>query len=291
MKILFIVNPKANNGKSAEMPDIIREQMASSGRDFRIVLSEYAGHSVELAEKGAEEADLIVAVGGDGTINEVARGLVRAGKGVLGVLPSGTGNDIIKGFSWKKEVESSIQRLLHGRVREIDYGMVNEYFFLNIASIGLDAHAAKEASRFKWAGSISSYALGLMSSLFRFKGIPVTVDGKDRRILLLAVGNGKYYGGGFPMCIDAVWDDGLFDVVLVDNLKKREMFRLFPSLLKGKHLDKKEVDFSRKDSVTLIVQEPFFLNLDGEIVEMPGNTELHCTLVRNGIKIIDLREE
>lgn len=143
----------------------------------------------------------IVAVGGDGTVNEVALGILEYGKGTLGILPSGTGNDLARTLNIPQEPEKAIDYMSTGKEKDIDVGIVNDKFFFNIASIGFDSEVAKtnEKVKVKFRSGLS-YILSLFITLLKFKNMKVEIEIDDYvtncEILLIAVGNGKYYGGG-----------------------------------------------------------------------------------------------
>lgn len=293
MKILFIVNPCANGGITRNYKSKIERYMAHKGyKNYEIVMTKKSGHATEIAYSNAEEYDVLVAVGGDGTIKEVAEGIVKKGKGVLGIIAAGTGNDFVYGLGLEKELEKAIDRIFEFNVKTVDVGLVNGQIFLNIATIGFDAYVVKETE--KWKKKLKSrlaYRVGIISALFRYKGIHMNIIGGDReetcKILLLAVGVGKQYGGGFPILPDAIFDDGLFDVCRIKNMNKLNIIKFLPTLVKGLHKkQKKFVDMYRTDKLIVNVADDMYLNMDGEISRISKNDTIEFSLINNGIDVI-----
>lgn len=293
MRILFIVNPSANSGKAQKNIDTIDRRMREAKVEYEMRTAENSAMATRLAKENARAFDIVCAVGGDGTIRDVAEGLVAAKTGCLGIIPAGTGNDIAKGFGWSKDIEAAIDRLLANRQRAIDVGWANDHVFINIASIGFDAAVVAAADQIKKVFSSKlSYYLGLVKAFFTYRNLPATIsDGGhavDRNLLLIAVANGRFYGGGFEICPDALWDDGLFDVCIVHDLSKPRFLRFFPSILSGTHMKYTEnVDMAKKKGIDVQVKHDFILNLDGELIPQPAGTKVNFRLEEGTLSIVN----
>lgn len=292
MRILYIVNPTANSGKAKSAIERIEERMNGSVAHYEIQTTTEPGDATIIAKENAALYDVICAVGGDGTIREVAIGLIEANAGSLGIIAAGTGNDIAKGMGWDKDFDQAIDRILKGNQKKIDVGWVNGELFLNIATIGFDAAVVEAANRIKRViKSHLSYTIGLVSAFFSYRNIPATVKyeghSSQPNLLLIAVGNGRFYGGGFEICPEAKWDDGLFDVTIVHDLSKLRLLRLFPSILSATHKKHhKYVSMERSPWVEVKIDQPFVLNIDGDLREQPAGTEVHFQLEREVLNII-----
>lgn len=272
MKILFIANPVAGKGKVLKIvPKIINVMSHIDNVEYNVIYSERAGHATEIAAAGVKDGyDIIFAVGGDGTVNEVVNGLVNSSS-ALGIIPGGSGNDFARSLNISGDIEEIIKGSICGDRKDVDIGLVNGRYFVNISSVGFDADvtlSAKKARRFFLSGSVA-YIAGLIITIFFRKPskVRIKLNGMEIRrvILLTVVANGKFYGGGMLPAPDAVVDDGLFDICVIDNLSKIKLFALFPKYIKGTHGELKEVTFYKGQHVEIDSEEPISINIDGEI--------------------------
>jgi YegS/Rv2252/BmrU family lipid kinase len=269
-RILFILNPVAGGGKAKGLRTLIEETMDKHNREYTLKLTTKPGDGIKIAED-SDGYDIIVAVGGDGTVNEVSRGLINIGKGTLGIIPGGTGNDLAKSLNISLDPKEALETLCRGLKRDIDIGNVNGSNFLNIASVGFDAEVVINNVEIKKRikGRIS-YAISVIYTLFNFKmkRIKINIDGKvlDEEIMLLAVGNGKYYGGGMKILPKAKIDDGYFDICIISGIGKIKTLFLFPSIFKGNHVKyDKYVRIFKAKTVKIDVEDGIYLNIDGDV--------------------------
>lgn len=290
MEFLFIINPTAGGGRSKSLIPIIEEEMKKRNINYELTITQNPKEAIKIAEQNADKFSAIVAVGGDGTVNEVAKGLINKRRGVLGVIPCGTGNDFGKGIGISMDVKKAIEILARGNTKKIDLGKINGYSFLNIASIGFDTEVVISTNKIKpiIKGTIS-YILGILITLLRYKSKDVTliIDGKHyyRRLVLLAVGNGRCYGGGLEILPMAVMDDGYFHVCIVRDISNLKLLLLFPTIFKGKHIDYKEyVEIFKVNKIVLKNKDSISLNLDGEI--LPINEDIVFELDDYKLEII-----
>lgn len=271
-KFLFIVNPVAGGGKSNTLIPLIYEIMDKHKKSYDIKFTSKPKDAIHIAEESVDDYDVIVAVGGDGTVNEVARGLINKGKGTLGIIPGGTGNDLAKSLNINLNPKESLEILCKGVKRDIDIGRINNYKFLNIASVGFDAEVVvNNVNIKKKIKSGMSYAISVFYTLLSFKKrkVQIDVDGKiiDDEIILLAVGNGKYYGGGMKVLPMAKVDDGYFHICMISGTGKGKLLFLFPTIFKGNHIKyEKYVKIYKGKMVKLKTDDKIFLNIDGEVV-------------------------
>lgn len=273
MRHLFIINPVAGKGRTLKVVPEIESYCSSHGLKYDIYITKYPGHATEIAkEQSALHTLRIYSVGGDGTLNEVLNGMAGSGSS-LAVIPCGSGNDFIRSIVGKKIPDDILKLTIEGVEHPIDYSRVNNQYFINIASLGFDAKVAHQTCHFKKLPLISgemAYVFGILSTILICENnyMEVIIDGekKSGRMLLIAVGIGRYYGGGMYALPDAMIDDGLYDICLVEAMSRFEILRLFPKYMKGLHRTIKGVNMYRAKKIEIIPDKPIPLNRDGEIV-------------------------
>ncbi|MGI6668281.1 MAG: diacylglycerol/lipid kinase family protein [Acetivibrionales bacterium] len=277
MKHLFIVNPVAGKGYALRRIAEIKEYFETGGKageeEYEIRVTEYPGHATEIAREYSSAQNLrIYSVGGDGTLNETLNGMAGSGS-ILGVIPSGSGNDFIRSIAGDNIPENIIRHTVEGKEKPVDYARINDKYFINIASLGFDAEVAYQTNHFKKLPLISgsmAYVLGILSTISICKNhhMELRTDNGvlSGKTLLVAVGIGKYYGGGVLALPDAEVDDGLFDICYVEAKPRLDILRLFTKYMKGLHREIEGVHLIRSKSVEIIPDEPIPLNRDGEIV-------------------------
>ncbi|MBC8586726.1 diacylglycerol/lipid kinase family protein [Paratissierella segnis] len=270
--ILFIVNPIAGGGRTKEIVPIITERMTENNIEYKIIYTKRPKEAINISEENVDKFSVIVAVGGDGTINEVAKGIINKKKGILGIIPGGTGNDMSKSLGLSQNPIEALDAIIENTTKNIDIGIVNGTLFLNIASIGFDAETVKntEVIKKRIKGKIA-YILSVLITLFTYRrrDISLIIDGKEyqRNFLLIAVGNGSYYGGGMKILPMAEIDDGYFHVCIIKDIKNCMVPFLFPSIFKGNHLRySKYVDIFKANKVIIKNESNVIINLDGELM-------------------------
>lgn len=290
MKYLFIVNPVAGKGQGLKYVKEI-ENLFEEEVEFHIEITKKIGHATEIAKRYSMQEDYIIyAVGGDGTVNEVINGMVGSNSSLV-IIPTGSGNDFIRTIDPNYKKKDLLHKLIEGNTTLVDIIKINEKYCLNIASVGLDADIVFNAIAFKKMKFVKgdmAYILSICKTIFGKKGIEIKVklDDKelsDRKVLFLAVANGKFYGGGVPITPNAEIDDGLADVCLVENLNLLKIFKLLPKLAKAKHTEAKEVKIYRAKKIEIESETLFRVNIDGEIVE---GDKLKIEVIPRAIKLI-----
>lgn len=288
LKYLFIVNPKAGNGKALKSIGYINKYMSDKNLSFDFIYTEKPKDGIALVTENIDKYDIFVALGGDGTINEVAEGISINGKGILSIIPLGTGNDLAKVVYKKAKLKEVLDIITSGEIKEMDICRVNHGYFFNVASIGLDAQVIvnyNQLNRFK--GKIK-YIFSVFYTIFNFiyRNLEIDIDGKNynREITLVAMGNGKYYGGFFKILPDANIDDGKLHICIVKKVDSCKIFFLAPLLLFGFHKNiSKYVEISKCDKILIKSKKPYNLNLDGEILEKTRIAEIR---IDGKIKVI-----
>jgi len=295
IKTVFLVNPAAENGAAGRRWPELAHEAASLGLQGDTRFSERPGHLTELAREAAADADLLVAVGGDGTVNEVVNGI--AGLDVeLALIPRGTGGDFVRTFGIPRKLDRAVEVALRGRTRAIDLGRGRyrswagedeESYFANIASAGMSGAIAKRTNETSKAlGGKVSYAWATVAVFSRWRSdeVRVRVDGREQagRMHDVIVANGRYLGGGMKMVPEAEPDDGLLDVLLIGDLTKRDLLLTMPKTYRGKHLPHPKATLLRGTTVEIDAPEPLPVELDGE---QPGTTPVRFEIVPRALRL------
>lgn len=270
MRPYFIVNPIAGGGAVLQKFETAKAYLGIKD-DEACVYTEREQQSRELAAAAYENGErFIVAVGGDGTVNEVASALCGKQDAVMGIFPFGTGNDMAKALKLPTEPEQAAEVIASGEPRLIDMGLANDTPFINVGGLGFDVDVLINTEKYKtrFNKGMMPYFLGVLKALLHIKKVPATIryDGKEQQknILLCAAGNGTHYGGGMAVTPNARFDDGLFDVCIIKSACLPRLLPILPKFIKGKHLKSKLVEYFRTDEIE-IETDRIPLQLDGEV--------------------------
>jgi YegS/Rv2252/BmrU family lipid kinase len=272
---LIIVNPQARHGEAERLAPVVEALLASVPHDT--VETTGPGHATEIAA-GASEYDVVVASGGDGTVHEVLNGLMRidaAGRPVLAVLPTGSGNDTCRTLGVPFDLSEAAALLSTGERRRYDVGVCNGLYFNNSFAAGLDAKVTAKAVEYKVTKQRSGlwlYLTALLHVLFKDLGafrLDVGFDGAPAAsvdTLIVAITNGATYGGGFKITPHADPADGVFDVCMIDPLGLGEALWRLPFVIAGKHTKMPVVHMSRHTSAIIDSAVPLPAQIDGEVL-------------------------
>ena len=271
----FIVNPVAGTGFALEIMGKIENRMTEKRLPFRTFRTEHPLHATEIARELAQNPEVraVVSVGGDGTAFEVASGLAGTGK-PMAIIPAGTGNDFIKTIGIPKDPLAALEAALNGKPAPIDMGRLNDGSFLNVCGTGFDVTVLDYAESLKnrYRGLLP-YFLGLLKAISHYQPVhlKLTADGETEEgdYLICSIANGRYIGGGIPICPAADPQDGLLDLVLVRNVPRRRIPRYLPGLMMGKILNFK-ITRHRRVKEVIMEGENLRVNTDGEIFSMTG---------------------
>jgi YegS/Rv2252/BmrU family lipid kinase len=274
-RMLLIVNPAARHGETEALLPVIEKLLASVPHDT--VLTERPGHAADIVA-AAKGYDVIVAAGGDGTVHEVLNGLMThptETRPVLGLLPTGSGNDTRRTLGVSTDLTQAALELSTGRRKAFDVGLCNGIYFNNSFAAGLDAKVTAKAVEYKVTkkrDGLWLYLTALLHVLFNDLGafdVSLSFDGAEPTqvtTLIMAATNGPTYGGGFFICPEAVPDDGLFEVCMIDPLSLGNALWRLPFVIMGKHTKMKVVHMSRHTSIRIECAEPMPAQIDGEVL-------------------------
>jgi len=290
---IVIINPESGGGATGDAWPGIASDLATHFGAFHPVFTTGPGQGIELAAGAARKgAKLIVACGGDGTISEVANGILAAGTGVeLGILPSGTGGDFRKTIGIPRRSSDAAMILRNGRTRRIDVGKVTftaasgeheSRYFVGVASFGMSADVIGRvkkngptwlpAKRSKWLSGRLSFGVAMAQAAVNTEATRVIVQldddpARNLTVANLCIANARYFGGGMKIAPDAKLADGKFDVVSIGDLGAAKILANAPRIYLGSHLGMSEVGhaLARKIVARPLNKEDIHIEVDGEL--------------------------
>ena len=293
---VVIVNPSSASGSTGEAWPQIASDLRSQFGSFRVLFTKQRGDAATLASEAARKgAKFIIACGGDGTVSEVANGILSSGKDVeLGILPSGTGGDFRRTLEIPTHSREAARILSKGRTVKIDVGRVsfvdhngNEAmrYFVGVASCGMSTKVIERVKKDK-----VSFASSLLQTAMRMEATRLAVqldDSHERHlsVLNLCVANARYFGGGMKIAPDAKLTDGKFDVVGVGDLSALKIFTSAPRVYMGSHLSMPEVSHARARKVTVRSADravEVALEIDGEL---PGKLPATFQIIPEALRV------
>lgn len=286
-QIVFIVNPKAGTNLQRHIRQSVDRHLDHRMFTYGIWHTEHAGHAAELALKAREEGyDIVVAVGGDGSINEVASVLMHTDT-VLGIIPAGSGNGLAMHLGYGRDMDKAVRKLNTARVQTIDCGKLNGRPFINLAGIGFDGFVAKQMKGSNWRGFLP-YFLHSVKAGLTFIPHTCTIETEDRTVtekcFVVTVANGPMYGYNFQIAPDALLDDGLFSVVIFRDVPRWQYFAALPASLSGKLYDAGFVEHFTASRVKISCEDRTFVHVDGESVETSGDLEFE--IIPKALKVL-----
>jgi diacylglycerol kinase (ATP) len=283
---LIIVNPIAGNGRAHHLAPRLGAWLVERGVDARLIETREPGHAERLAATAADLGhDRVVAVGGDGTAQEVVNGLLTAGSGpdggrfTFGVVPAGSGNDLARGLRLPLEPAAALAVALGSDVQSLDVGRATQSdgsvrHFAAAGGCGFDAQVAHTMAGHvhRWQRGRAGYFLSTLVELGRYRNrelaLRLSTEAGERtvsgRFLFVAFGNGAYYGGGMQICPGASTSDGWLDVCLVGDISRFGALRELPGIYKAAHVDHPLVEIVRVRSIELQGGDDTLVHLDGE---------------------------
>ena len=273
---MIIFNPVAGGGSSAKVARRVVEvaRAHAGGTDAEVQETRAAGDATQLAADAvAAGYDRVIGVGGDGTFQEIANGLLaserRGDPPVLGIVSAGRGNDLARSLGLPRHPERAALVACTGSAVLHDVGVAGDRIFLTAAGAGFDAEvaAAVNAATRRWQRSRVAYLATTLAELRRHRNreMRIELDGEriERRAFLVAVANGRFYGGGMMICPDADTRDGILDVCIIGDVSRAEALRQLPGLFSGRHARHPAVELRRARRVRIEAARTR-LHLDGE---------------------------
>ncbi len=278
-EIFLVINPVASGGRVETIwEDQIKPLLDNYDLEYDFEFTSFPQHAIEIARTRVNDGyKIICSVGGDGTANEVINGILKAEKaGIFSAIPVGTGDDVPTVYGIPEgDFEAAVQCLVKGQNKTFDVGYCEtaDRYFGGVASMGFDAEVADRTTKGskRFLGT-RSYQLALGRTLAKFKpyNLSIRVD-RDQKIegqrMLLAIGNGKRYGGGMHICPNAEVTDGKFTVTSVRKVSRFTLLRFFSTVYQGNHLSHKSVETFEGGSISVdSPKKKCLYQVDGEIM-------------------------
>jgi YegS/Rv2252/BmrU family lipid kinase len=300
MPAKIIVNPRADLGHGADYIEIIRNEVGLSGR-ADVALTERPRHAIELTKAAINNGyDVLVAAGGDGTINEVVNGIMASNKeGVrLGIIPIGTGNDFAHSLGIDKDVRSSVRNITKGRTRWVDIGLMEDdkgrrRYFVNNMGVGLDANVIIRTQEITKLRGFPKYLAAVLTALvkdYQPLHLHVRYDEEElkQEVLFLYLGLGTRGGGGFLLTPDALHDDNLIDSCTVPMLGRLRIASLINAATKGTHVHTPYPQMRQSREIVINSVEAMPVQIEGEIYAVPedGIHQIMVTSLPAAIEVI-----
>lgn len=298
LKTQVIVNPESNKGRTRQKWNQIKDALRGFIKEFKYEFTEKPLQAIEIARSAIKEGtELIVGVGGDGTMNEIANGFYENRNIInpetqLGIIPSGTGCDFTKSLNLPLGLKNSLKVISQSSSSRIDVGRVTfkshsgkeeERFFINVADFGIGGDVVKKINQKRMERKASSYLKCLVSTIIKYKNkrVRITIDKEEipeDEYLIGAVANGRIFGKGMKIAPDASLVDGLFDFVLVRGMKLLEFFRNGWKIYTGTHLSHPKISLIRGRKIKVLPneeEEDVLIELDGEqLGKLPATFEI-----------------
>ena len=303
IKHKIIANPVSGKGEGEKSIPQIKQNLLNHNLEFEIVKTERPWHAVELAQQAVIDGfEVVVAAGGDGTVNEVINGIMlekeRENNSVtMGVLTVGRGNDFAFGAKIPINLDESCALLAKGNSYIIDVGKVTGglfpqgRFFGNGVGIGFDAIVGFEADKFKYLSGFPAYAAAAIKTIFLYhKGPLLQIEFNEKTLtqnsLMVSIMNGRRMGGGFMMAPNAENNDGFFDLCIAGVISRPRLFPLFPKFLKGTQEDHDAIQTYRTSKIIVTAIEGAIpAHADGETLCETGE-KLEIKIIPNALDII-----
>lgn len=286
----LIANPAAGRGKaSVDIPGIVK-LFSERGLEFDLELTKGPDDAGRIARGALADYDVIVAIGGDGTVNEVISGMAFSPLS-LGVIPFGSGNDFVKSLNVPNNVEKAVDIILQGRTKLIDLGKINGRYFANGVGIGFDAAVNKASYSINHSKrGLLLYLYALLKTLGKYDPVPMTVSVNDETfgqdLFLITVGNGTTVGGGFKLTPHAKLDDHVLDITLIKPIRVLPLLWHLPKVFLGTIDKVTKYAITRKTAqLTVESRQPVPVHVDGEIYAGEGN-RFEIEVVPKALRVI-----
>ncbi|OGU58695.1 MAG: hypothetical protein A2V66_15590 [Ignavibacteria bacterium RBG_13_36_8] len=297
--IKVILNPVAGKGFAAKAePDIIG-YIKELELEFDLVRTKEVGHAIELAEQAVHDGfKTVVAVGGDGTNNEVVNGLMNAAakgkEAVMGTMAAGSGSDFTHNVGVPKDLKEACARIKEGKTRKVDVGKFQVpghpvRYFDNQFGIGFDGTVTMVAKRYKKLRGMALYLPVVFQTIFidskpTFVNIKTDNEEFNLSTLQISIANGNREGGGFYMAPEAKVDDGLFDICIVESLSKPGMIAIVPKFMSGAHVNHPKTRMLKTKKIRVTSEDNLIAHFDGELLH--NIHDIDCEIIPRCLSVI-----
>jgi YegS/Rv2252/BmrU family lipid kinase len=294
--IWFVVNRASGNGKGHKVWKYVERLLVEKNIEYQVAFTERPRHAIEIVKEISQKKDVsaVIAIGGDGTVHEVANGLIGS-EIPLGSIPAGSGNDFARGLQIPKQSNKALDKVLYGRKQKMDIVCINDEVIISAAGIGFDGQVAKVTNQATYKKWLNRFGLGKLCYIFSFfkvlflyrpTEVNIVIDGQEQTfscVWLIAVANVPFYGGGMKICPNAKFDDGVFDVCIVHGITRWKLVKLFPRVFRGTHIYDRAITTLTGKQLAIMSTSPMITHGDGEIV---GETPIQLSIKKEGLYIV-----
>lgn len=302
-KVMFVVNPFSGAGKTRKKWQAVEHKLRQQGYGFDVSFTQSPLHAIQITREALQKGyDHIIAVGGDGTINEVLNGFYsplteEKCQAAFSVLPMGTASDFARVLPLSTQAEYIEKLLQKGQEQACDVvcasyidweGKPARRYFINVADVGIGSDTCARVNRSNKAmGGFLSFLFACLAAIFSFKNpvLTVEVDGQvlySGKSSMVAVNNGQYFGGGMMIAPQAQISDGLLDIIVLEDFSKAEFLKALPSVYKGKHLNHPRIRLAKGSKIKIKSPDRVYLEVDGE---SPGIGDVAIEILPGDIKL------
>ena len=282
-KVKIILNPMADMGNAWRVARDLRSITEQHGGvDWSGTV--YPGHAIQLAQQAGEQGyDMVIAMGGDGTVHEVINGLMKVPeekRPILGIVPVGSGNDFAHGINVSRTPTEALTHALDGEASTVDLGLMTDEhgrkeYFDNTLGIGFGAVVTIRSHKLPVLRGFLMYLTAVIQTIIlNHNAMAMQIETDDQKwqqsVIYLVICNGPREGGGFLIAPEAKIDDGLFHYAMITNVSRAMMFRIVPEVMKGTHGRFKQVRMGTCKKFTLSADRPLYIHADGEVFTGPG---------------------
>lgn len=302
-KVFAVVNPVSANGSTGKEWPNFEKVIRQSGVDIDYKYTEYPMHAKSLAQEALKAGfEIILSVGGDGTMNEVLNGFFYEGELInenasLAIFSRGTGCDTIRTLGIGKDVDSIIEVLKNEKTQSLDVGLAEfvEYggsktqrYFLNVSDVGIGGETTYRVNNnSKALKGFLSFLVGAFATMISYqnKDFEITIDDVtiNERLNSIIVANGKFFGGGMKIAPMADMNDGYFDIIVIGNISKFDFIINFPKIYKGEHMSHPKLRHYKGRKIRVNARQKALIEVDGE---QPGVIEAKFDILPNKIKVL-----
>ena len=281
------MNPISGTSDKKDIPYLIEELLDKEQFDYSIRETEYAGHAYEIATESKEQGiDIVVAVGGDGTVNEVGRALVHSNT-ALGIIPTGSGNGLARHLLIPMKIKGAIQVLNDCEITDLDYGIINEHPFFCTCGVGFDAFISEKFAEAGKRGPIT-YLENILKEGLKYEPETYEIEAENgtikKKAFLISCANASQYGNNAYIAPQASMSDGMIDVIIMEPFDALEASQISIEMF-NKTLDKNnKIKTFRSKEIKIYRKAPGVIHYDGDPVET--GKEIVVTLKEKGIKIL-----
>jgi YegS/Rv2252/BmrU family lipid kinase len=285
-RIVAIINPISGVGSKDKIPEVIASRCLANGKILHIEYTQYGGHATELTQKAIDErADCVIAVGGDGTVNEVARQLINSDV-ILGIIPKGSGNGLARDLHIPMDVRGAVDVVFSNQVSVIDACKANNHFFFCTCGVGFDAAVSAEFAKNKRRGSLA-YLKEIIGSYLAYKPEMYLLQVNDNTIkedaFLIACANASQYGNNAYIAPNANISDGQMDVTILSPFGTLDIGPLAVQLF-TKTIDKNsKIKTFRTTEARIVRQQPGVMHIDGDPVM--ASKDIDISVISSAIRV------